>query len=134
MEAYCLCEMGVDVPKEAVSAILDEQSTWKYYRQRKTRVLIITTGACVSPRRGEEEDHIIRLRAVGSSTAEYVGSSSESAALDDYITPDDDNEPNDLDGGGDDIEDLLEEDEEDDIADKVPLMFFFGINALISYL
>ena len=33
----CLCEMGVDVPQEAVSAILDEQSTSEYYRQRRNK-------------------------------------------------------------------------------------------------
>jgi len=50
---------------------------------------------------------MIQLRVVGSTTAEYVGSSSGTAkyaALDDDITLNDDNEPNDLDRGGDDIE------------------------------
>ena len=124
----------MDVPKEAVSAILDEQSTWEYCQQRRNKSTYYHYRSLFKSKKRkrhcEEKDHIIQLRAVGSSTAEYVGSSSgtaESAALDDDITPDDDNEPNDLDRGGNDIKDLLEEDEEDDIADKLPLMFFFDL-------
>ena len=95
----------MDVPQEAVSAILDEQSTWEYYRQRRNKSAYYHyRSLCKSKKRkrhSEEKDHMIQLRAVGSSTAEYVGSSSgtaEPAALDDDITPDDDNEPNNLDG------------------------------------
>jgi len=45
----CLCKMGVDVPKEAVSAILDEQCTTG---RGETRTFTTITGACVRPRRG----------------------------------------------------------------------------------
>ena len=73
-------------------------------------MLIITTGACVNQRHSEEKDCMIQLHAVGSTTAEFVGSLSESASLDDDITTDDDNEAN-----------HLLEDEENNIVDKVPL-------------
>jgi len=59
----CLCEMGVDVPKEAVPAILDEQSTWEYYRHRRNKnAYYHYRSLCNSKkwkRRSEERDHVI---------------------------------------------------------------------------
>jgi len=127
--------MGVDVPKEAVSAILDEQCKWVYYRQRRNKnVYNHYRSLCKAKkrkRRSEEKDHMIQLRAVGSTTAEYIGfssSSAEPAELDnDNVADQGDNEPSDVDNGGDDVEGLLEGYEEDDMVDKVPVMFFFDI-------
>ena len=132
----CLCEMGADVPEEAVSAILDEQSTWEYYRQRRNKSVYYHYRS-LRKQRGVvgEKDHMIQLCAVGSTTAEYIGSSSstaeatESATLDDGHMSDDDYEPSDVDGGSEDVEGLLEDDEEDDTVDKVPLMFFFDLES-----
>jgi len=72
-----------------VSATLDEQNTWEYYRQRRNKdAYYHYRSLCKSKnkRHGEEKDRMIQLRAVSSTTAEYVGSLSESAALDDDVT------------------------------------------------
>jgi len=56
--------MGVDVPKEAVSAILDEQSTWVYYCQRRNKnIYYHYRNLCKAKKRkrhSEEKDHMIQ--------------------------------------------------------------------------
>jgi len=42
----------------------------------ETRTFITTTGLKKRKRHSEEKDHMIQLRAIGSTTAEYIGSSS----------------------------------------------------------
>ena len=73
---------------------------------------------------------MIQLQAIGTTTAEYVGSLSSmaqvnySVAIDDDQVSDSDDELRDVDDGGECVEGLLED---DDIVDRVPLMFFVDI-------
>ena len=85
-KVICLCEMGVDIPEaavsailDAVSAILDEQLLWSKQRERRNQSEYYQKRNLLklraNKRHAAEKDHMVTLRAVGCTTAEYVGSS-----------------------------------------------------------
>ena len=81
-----LCKMGVDVPEQAVSAILAEQDLWSYYRQRRHKNAYYHYRSLLksktTKRHSAEKDHMIHLRAVGTTTAEYTRPCSTAETVD----------------------------------------------------
>ena len=75
----CLCEMGVDIPEEALSTILNEQKLWDHSRERRNQSKHYHYQSLhkqkTSKKHTAEKEHMITLRAIGCITAEYVGSS-----------------------------------------------------------
>ena len=73
----CMCEMGIDVPENAMQYMLHEQSAWISQRNRRNSDLhrhyrSLTKRKAVQ--RHEDEKHFMTtLKAAGYSTAEYVG-------------------------------------------------------------
>ena len=76
--------MGVDIPEDALSAILNEQKLWdhsheirnqsEHYHYRSLHKQV------VHKRHAAEKEHMVTLRAVGCTTAKYVGSSGSAEA------------------------------------------------------
>ena len=73
----CLCQMGVDVPEQAVSTILAEQDLWSYYRERRNRNAHYHYRSLLksktAKRHSDEKDYMIQLCDIGRMTAEYTG-------------------------------------------------------------
>ena len=80
----CLCEMGVDIPEDALSTILNEQKVWEQSRERRNQSKHYHYRSLhkqkTNKRHAAEKEHMITLRAVGCTTAEYVGSSGTAEA------------------------------------------------------
>ena len=70
---------GVDIREAAVSAILDEQVLWRKQKERRNQSEYYQKRNLLklraNKRHAAEKDHMVTLRAVGCTTAEYVGSS-----------------------------------------------------------
>ena len=131
----CLCEMGVDIPEAAVSAILDEQQLWSKQRERRNQTDYYQKRNLLKQRANKrhaaEKDHMVTLHAVGCTTAEYVGSSgtpdtSESPAEDvDCDEAEDDQAEADNDATGDDCDPSTENHTEELQSNMLPMLFFY---------
>ena len=122
--------MGVDIPEEALSTILNEQKLWDHSRERRNQSKHYHYQSLhkqkTSKKHAAEKEHMITLRAVGCTTAEYVGSSGTVEATSSTVIEDkdDDDQP---------LEDENSIDERDEISadvdappsDELPLLFFF---------
>ena len=133
----CLCEMGVDIPEVAVSVILKEQELWSKKREKRNQSDYYQKRNLLkqraSQRHAAEKEHMVTLRAVGCTTAEYVGSSMIDApdSVDDDVDdeePDDEDETTagDCDPPTDDCDLPTDDNEmEDSQPSMLPLMFFY---------
>ena len=103
--------MGVDIPEAAVSAILNEQLLWSKQRERRNQSEYYQKRNLLKLRANKryaaEKDHMVTLRTVGCTTAEYVGSSGTADTPDspademDCDKPDDEPAEADTDAAGD---------------------------------
>ena len=82
-----LCEMGVDIPAEAVEFMLKEQETWKKLREKRNKADYLHYRSRLklkaSERHASEKEHMVTLNAVGYATGEYTGSTVEESDKDD---------------------------------------------------
>ena len=130
-KVICLCEMGVDIPEVAVSAILDEQQLWSKKREKRNQSDYYQKRNLLKQRANQrhaaEKDHLVTLRAVGCTTAEYVGSSMTDAS--DYVDDDVDNvEAEDAEDGtttGDCDPPTDDNETQVSQSNMLPLLFFF---------
>ena len=130
----CLCEMGVDIPEDALSAILNEQKLWDHSRERRNQSehyhYRSLRKQVVHKRHATEKKHMVTLRAVGCTTAEYVGSSAAGTAEASGCTVTEER-----DVVGDEVDQPSEDEGEDEevsadvnrssSSDALPLLFFF---------
>ena len=130
----CLCEMGVDIPEYASSAILDEQKLWEHSRERRNQNRHYHYRSLhkqrINKRHSAEKEHVITLRAVGCTTAEYVGSSATAEATSSTVIEEKDvvGDEEDQSFGDEDNADELEEVSagvDGPSSDELPLLFFF---------
>ena len=74
-----LCKMGVDIPEDVLSTILNEQKVWEQSLERRNQSKHYHYRNLhkqkTNKRHAAEKEHMITLRAVGRTTSEYVGSS-----------------------------------------------------------
>ena len=128
--------MGVDIPEAAVSAILDEQQLWSKQRERMNQSDYYQKRNLLKQRANKrhaaEKDHMVTLRAVGCTTAEYVGLSgtadpSESPADDvDFEEVEDDEAEPDNDATGDDCDPSADNRDTEELqSNMLPLLFFY---------
>ena len=89
-----LCEMGVDIPAEAVGFMLREQDTWKKLREKRKKADYLHYRSKLklkaSERHVSEKEHMVTLNAVGYTTGEYMGSTNSGGDIDDDEDDDDD--------------------------------------------
>ena len=82
-----LCEMGVDIPAEAVEFMLKEQKTWKKLQEKRNKADYLHYRSKLklkaSERHASEKEHMVTLNAVGYATGEYMGSTVEESDEDD---------------------------------------------------
>ena len=128
--------MGVDIPEAAVSAILDEQQLWSKQRERRNQNDYYQKRNFLKQRANKrhaaEKDHMVTLRAVGCTTADYVGSSgtadtSESPADDvDCDEAEDDQAEADNDATDDDCDPCTENHNTEVLqSNMLPMLFFY---------
>ena len=125
--------MGVDIPEETLSTILNEQKLWDHSCERRNQSKYYHYQSLhkqkINKRHATEKEHMITLRAVGCATAEYVGSSgtieaTSSTIIEEKDVIDDDDQP---------FEDENNINECDEISakvdglpsDELPMLFFF---------
>ena len=130
----CLCEMGVDIPEDALSTILNEQKLWEYSRERRNQSKHYHYRSLhkqkTNKRHAAEKEHMITLRAVGCTTAEYVGSSGTAEATsstaieerDEVV--DEEDQPFGDDNNADECEEVSAN-VNGPSSDELPLLFFF---------
>ena len=129
----CLCEMGVDIPEDALSTILNEQKVWEQSRERRNQSKHYHYRSLhkqkTNKRHAAEKEHMITLRAVGCTTAEYVGSSGTAEATSSTAIEERDEVVDEEDQPfGDENTDEHEEvsaDVDGPSSDELPLLFFF---------
>ena len=133
----CLCEMGVDIPVDALSAILNEQKLWDHSHERRNQSehyhYRSLRKQVVHKRHAAEKEHMVTLRAVGCTTAEYVGSSGTPEASGCTVTEE-------RDVVGDEVDQPSEDEGEDEkvstdvnrssSSDALPLLFFFDCESI----
>jgi len=73
----CMCEMGIDVPQNAITYMLSEQNAWSSQRKRRNSDVhhhyrSLTKRKAVK-RHEDEKSYMTTLKAAGYSTGEYVG-------------------------------------------------------------
>ena len=125
--------MGVDIPETAVSAILDEQVLWSKQRERRNQSEYYQKRNLLklraNKRHAAEKDHMVTLRAVGCSTAEYVGSSRTADTPYSEMDCDepDDEEPAeaDTDAAGGDCDPSTDGNDSESQSNMLPLLFFY---------
>lgn len=127
----CLCEMGVDIPEDALSTILNEQKLWEQSRERRNQSGHYHYRSLhkqkVNKRHAAEKEHMITLRAVGCTTAEYVGSSgtanaTSSTAIEERDEVDDEEDQDE--NNADELEEVSPS-VDGPSSDELPLLFFF---------
>ena len=130
----CLCEMGVDIPEDALSTILNEQKLWEHSRERRNQSKHYHYRSLhkqkTNKRHAAEKEHMITLRAVGCTTAEYVGSSGTAEATsstaieerDEVV--DEEDQPFGDDNNADECEEVSAN-VNGPSSDELPLLFFF---------
>ena len=133
----CLCEMGMDIPEDALSAILNEQKLWDHSHERRNQSEHYHYRSLhkqvVHKRHATEKEHMITLRAVGCTTAEYVGSSDTAEATSCNhrrdVVDDKTDQPS---------EDEVEDEEvsadvnRSSSSDALPLLFSLTVNLLVE--
>ena len=74
----------MDIPEDASSAILDEQRLWEHSHEQRNQSRHYYYQSLhkqeINKRHSAEKEHMITLRAIGCTTAEYVGSSATAEA------------------------------------------------------
>ena len=133
----CLCQMGVDIPEDALSVILNEQKLWDHSRERRNQSKHYHYRSlhkqAVNKRHANEKEHMVTLRTSDCATAEYIGLSGTAEATSSTVT-----EQRDIIG---DKEDQPSEDEGEfeevsvDVSlpsDALPLLFSLTVILLVE--
>ena len=131
----CLCEIGVDIPEDALFVILNEQKLWDHSRERRNQSKHYRSlhKQAVNKRHANEKEHMVTLRTSDCATAEYIGLSGTAEATSSTVT-----EQRDIIG---DEEDQPSEDEGEfeevsvDVSlpsDALPLLFSLTVILLVE--
>ena len=126
--------MGVDIPEDALSTTLNEQKLWEHNHERRNQSKHYHYRSLhkqkTNRRHAAEKEHMITLRAVGCTTAEYVGSSGTAKATSSTAIKERDEvvDEEDQSFGDDNNADECEEvsaNLDGPSSDELPLLFFF---------
>ena len=131
-KVICLCEMGVDIPEAAVSAILDEQLLWSKQRERRNQSEYYQKRNLLklraNKRHAAEKDYMVTLRAVGCTTAGSSGTAdTPNSPADEMDCDESEDEPAeaDTDAAGDDCDLSKDGNDSESQSNLLPLLFFY---------
>ena len=124
----------MDIPEDALSIIPNEQKVWEQSRKRRNQSKHYHYRSLhkqkTNKRHATEKEHMITLRAVGCTTAEYVGSSgtaevTSSTAIEERDKVVDEEDQPFRDENNTDEQEEVSADVDKPSSDELPLLFFF---------